>query len=299
MSKERLTKCPLCKSGLFLNHKEVKDHAVSKEVFLLCQCSNCKLIFTNPRPDIESINKYYESEDYISHQNKSTNITNILYKIVRTITVRNKVSLINRINPSKGKLLDIGCGTGFFLQEASKKKWRVTGIEPNVVARNLSLEKNIKVYESLESIKKDKKFDVITLFHVLEHIHDLRKTSKKLIKHLKNYGTLIIAVPNQKSFDTNFYGKNWAGFDVPRHLYHFDQSSMEQYAEEMGLKIVEIKPMKFDSYYVSLLSEKYLNPKDNPFQQLFNGFKRGYQSNKWAASNENNYSSLLFVLKKK
>jgi 2-polyprenyl-3-methyl-5-hydroxy-6-metoxy-1,4-benzoquinol methylase len=195
--------------------------------------------------------------------------------------------------------LDIGCGTGFFLQEASKKKWRVTGIEPNVVARNSSLEKNIKVYESLESIKKDKKFDVITLFHVLEHIHDLRKTSKKLIKHLKNYGTLIIAVPNQKSFDTNFYGKNWAGFDVPRHLYHFDQSSMEQYAEEMGLKIVEIKPMKFDSYYVSLLSEKYLNPKDNPFQQLFKGFKRGYQSNKWAASNENNYSSLLFVLKKK
>lgn len=299
MSKERLTKCPLCKSGLFLNHAEVKDHAISKETFLLCQCSRCSLIFTNPRPDIESINKYYESEDYISHQNRSNNFTNILYKLVRKFTVKNKVSLINRINPSKGKLLDIGCGTGYFLKEASKQNWRVTGIEPNEGARNISLEKNIKVYQSLEEIKKDKKFDVITLFHVLEHIHELRKTGKQLLKHLKNYGTMLIAVPNQKSFDAIHYENNWAALDVPRHLYHFNKTSMDKFAEEIGMKIVDIKPMKFDSFYVSMLSEKYQNPKSGSVIRLFNGFKRGYISNKWAKSNENNYSSLLYVLKKK
>jgi 2-polyprenyl-3-methyl-5-hydroxy-6-metoxy-1,4-benzoquinol methylase len=299
MSKERLTKCPLCKSGLFLNHTEVKDHAISKEVFLLCQCSNCSLIFTNPRPDFETINKYYESEDYISHQNKSNNLTNIVYKLVRKVTVKNKVSFINRINPSKGKLLDIGCGTGYFLQEALKQNWRVTGIEPNEMARNISIEKNIKAHESLEGIKKDKKFDVITLFHVLEHIHELRKTGKQIVKHLKNYGTLIIAVPNLESFDANHYKTDWAGFDVPRHLYHFSKSSMHKYAQEIDMKIVEIKPMKFDSYYVSLLSENYQKPKSNSISRLLNGFKRGYISNKWAKSNDNNYSSLLFVLKKK
>lgn len=299
MSKERLTKCPLCESGLFLNHTEVKDHAISKELFLLCQCSNCKLIFTNPRPDYESISRYYDSEDYISHQNKSNNLTNILYKLVRKITVRSKVSMINRINPAKGKILDIGCGTGNFLKAASKQKWRVTGVEPNPTAREISLKKNLKVIASLEDIKKNKKFDVITLFHVLEHMHDLRKTGKKLSKHLKNYGSLVIAVPNQKSFDANHYRKDWAAYDVPRHLYHFDKSSMAQFAEKIGMKIVETKAMKFDSYYVSLLSEKYQNPKDSLIQHLYKGFKRGYLSNKWAKYNEDNYSSLLFVLKKK
>ncbi|WP_373495185.1 class I SAM-dependent methyltransferase, partial [Aquiflexum sp.] len=173
MSKERLTKCPLCKSGLFLNHTEVKDHAISNEVFLLCQCTTCKLIFTNPRPSLETISNYYESEDYISHQNKSNNLTNFLYKIVRKITIRKKVSLINQLNPAKGKLLDIGCGTGYFIKAASNQKWKVTGIEPNPIAREISINKKIKVFETVDQIRKDKKFDVITLFHVLEHIHEL------------------------------------------------------------------------------------------------------------------------------
>lgn len=299
MSIERLTKCPLCKSGLFLNHKEVKDHAISKEKFLLCRCTNCKLVFTNPRPTIEEIGKYYESENYISHQNKSNNLTNTLYKIVRRITIKDKVSLINQINPTKGKLLDVGCGTGYFLKEASNQNWRTTGIEPNSVAREIAQNKKIKVLGTIDEIKKDKKFDVITLFHVLEHIHDLRKTGKKLIRHLKQFGTIIIAVPNIKSFDANFYNTNWAAYDVPRHLYHFDIESMEKFAEEIDMKIEQIKPMKFDSYYVSLLSERYNKPEKNFIHHFINGIKKGYSSNKWAKNNENNYSSLLFILKRK
>uniref|UniRef100_UPI0035941213 class I SAM-dependent methyltransferase n=1 Tax=Aquiflexum sp. TaxID=1872584 RepID=UPI0035941213 len=202
-------------------------------------------------------------------------------------------------NPAKGKLLDIGCGTGYFIKAASNQKWRVTGIEPNPIAREISIKKNIKVFESIDQIRKDKKFDVITLFHVLEHIHELRKTGKKLVKHLKNYGNLIIAVPNHNSFDANLYGTNWAAYDVPRHLYHFDLKSMQRFADEIEMKIVETKPMKFDSYYVSLLSEKYNNPNGPTIGHLLNAFKKGYSSNKWAKNNENNYSSLLFILKKK
>ena len=195
--------------------------------------------------------------------------------------------------------MDLGCGTGYFLKNAIKHNWKVTGIEPNPIAREISLRKNIKVLESLEDLKKNKKFDVITLFHVIEHIHDLRKTGKILVKHLKDFGSMIIAIPNQKSYDANYYSTDWAGYDVPRHLYHFDKSSIEKFAEEIGMRIEEIRPMKFDSYYVSLLSEKYKNPNDNPIKHLLKGFKRGYLSNKWAKSHENNYSSLLFVLKKK
>lgn len=299
MTMERLTKCPLCKSGLFLNHSEVKDHSVSGETFFLCQCSNCKLIFTNPRPYIEFIGKYYESEEYISHQNKSTNLTNKLYKFVRQLTIRKKVALINTLHPNKGKLLDIGCGTGYFIEAAERSEWKVKGIEPNSTARKLAQSKNLKVSESLKDINDNKKFDVITLFHVLEHMHNLRKSTKKIVELLNDNGTLIIAVPNFVSFDSKYYGSNWAGLDVPRHLYHFNKISVQKLAEEFNLRITETKPMKFDSFYVSILSEKYLKPNNNSILHLIKGGINGLKSNIWAKNNENNYSSLLFILKKK
>lgn len=296
---ERLTKCPLCKSGLFLNHSEVKDHSVSGEKFFLCQCSNCKLIFTNPRPTIESIGKYYESEEYVSHQNKSNNLTNKIYKFVRQITIRKKVELINLLHPIKGKLLDFGCGTGYFIAAAKKNKWKVRGIEPNITAKNIALSKGLKISESLKDLNKNKKFDVITLFHVLEHIHDLRKSTKKIVDILNENGTLIIAVPNFNCYDSKSYGSDWAALDVPRHLYHFNKISIQKLAEEFNLRIIETKPMKYDSYYVSILSEKYLNPKTNTLLHLIKGGIKGLKSNIWANNNENNYSSLLFILKKK
>lgn len=296
---ERLTKCPLCKSGLFLNHKEVKDHSVSGETFFLCQCSNCKLIFTNPRPPIGIIEQYYESEEYISHQNKSNNLTNKIYKLVRQITIRNKVALINMLYPKKGKLLDIGCGTGYFIEAAKKSQWAVRGIEPNRTARKLAQDKNLKVSKSLKDINDNKKYDVITLFHVLEHIHNLRKSVKKIIEILDENGSLIVAVPNYNSHDSKIYGSNWAALDVPRHLYHFNKISMQKFADEFNLEIIDIKPMKFDSYYVSILSEKYLNPKKTSISHLMKGSLNGLKSNIWAKNNENNYSSLLFILKKK
>ena len=296
--RERLTKCPLCKSGLFLNLKEITDYAVSKEKFTLCQCSKCELIFTNPRPDQINIQSYYESENYISHQNKSNNLTNLLYKIVRFYTIRQKVNWLNSYNQYKGNLLDMGCGTGYFLNAAKKNGWKVTGVETNKTARKIAKDKGLKVFTEIEKIDNKKIFNCISLFHVLEHVHELRKTLKKIIQRLDENGVLMIAVPNISSLDAQYYGENWAAWDVPRHLYHFDKSSMQYLANDFKLRIVKVIPMKFDSYYVSLLSEKYINPQQSFVKELTKGLQKGLESNKWAKQNDNNYSSLLFILKK-
>ena len=299
MSQERLNKCPLCKSGLFLNHTEVSDFSISKEKFLLCKCTSCNLIFTNPRPDKNDIAKYYKSEDYISHQNKSTNIINYIYKWVRNITLKKKVYWLNKYSENKGSLMDFGCGTGYFLSAAKKNGWKTLGIEPNKTARKIAEEKKLKIKDNIGEIKKDKKFDAISLYHVLEHIHDLRKTGKKIVNHLSENGTVYIAVPNVDSFDASKYGTYWAAWDTPRHLYHFNQETVQKFADEIEMKIVGIEPLKYDSYYVSLLSEKYLNPQASSLKRMVKAFISGYKSNSWAKENNNNYSSLLFILKKK
>jgi 2-polyprenyl-3-methyl-5-hydroxy-6-metoxy-1,4-benzoquinol methylase len=265
----------------------------------LCKCTSCNLIFTNPRPEEESIDKYYQSEDYISHQNKGNNFTNIIYKWVRNITIKNKIRWLNKYSENKGSLLDIGCGTGYFLQAAKNAGWQTQGIEPNNTAREIAKKQKIKVKKDLSNLKKEKKFSAISLYHVLEHIHQLRKTGKKIVDLLEDTGTIFIAVPNHRSFDAKKYGTYWAAYDVPRHLYHFNQETIAKFADEMGLKIISIEPMRFDSYYVSLLSEPYLNPDKGQMARWLKALVTGYKSNRWGKENDNNYSSLLFILKKK
>ena len=293
---ERLTNCPLCKSGHFLNQIVVKDHAHTQESFTVCRCTNCELWFTNPRPTLSEISKYYDKETYISHKNKSNTLINFLYKQVRKLTIRKKLNWLKERNKIPGRLLDFGCGTGHFLYSAKQKGWMVTGVEPNNDARKIATsEHQLTVYESLDEIKKEKKYDAITLFHVLEHVHDLKGTIRSLLELLKKRGSLYIAVPNRDSPDFQHYKENWAALDVPRHLYHFNRQSMKFLAEKYSLKIIEEKPMLFDSFYVSLLSDKY-----QPIKSSFvASIAKGLKFNKAAAKNQSNYSSILFILKKK
>ncbi|MBS4071312.1 MAG: class I SAM-dependent methyltransferase [Algoriphagus sp.] len=295
---ERLTKCPLCKSGHFLNQIEITDYAVTKESFLLSKCTECDLLFTNPRPTSEEIAPYYDFLEYYSHQDNSRNLTHWIYQRVRNYSTSKKIELIEQYE-EEGKLLDYGCGTGELLNEARINLWKVTGIEPNDKARNQAIKKlGNRVYPSIDELKKENVFDVITLFHVLEHIHDLRKTLKKLLSHLKSDGYLIIAVPNHESFDGKIYGKFWAGWDVPRHLYHFNTKAITRFKEEFELSLVEIKPMIFDSFYVSLLSEKYQNPNQSQIRQYSRAIKNGLKSNQ-QAKNPGDYSSNIFIFQKK
>jgi 2-polyprenyl-3-methyl-5-hydroxy-6-metoxy-1,4-benzoquinol methylase len=295
---ERLGKCPLCKSGRFLNYAEITDHAVSKENFMLCKCSDCQLVFTNPRPSQDKIEPYYNFPEYYSHEDKTRNLTQWIYQKVRTYNISKKVNYLKTFKKN-GKLLDYGCGTGEFLKKAKKQGWKIAGVEPNEKARsqaNLKLKNKIK--SSIDEVKKDYEFDIITLYHVLEHVHDLRKTIKKIITHLKTDGYLIIAVPNYESSDGGIYGKAWAGWDVPRHLYHFNSASIENFKNVFNLEIKEIKPMKFDSFYVSLLSEGYLDKHSSLMKRYWKAIINGLKSNHQAKI-PGNYSSNIYVFQKK
>ncbi|WPR74905.1 class I SAM-dependent methyltransferase [Algoriphagus sp. NG3] len=296
---EKLKRCPLCKSGLFLNTLEIKDHAVSKETFIVCRCQTCGLKFTNPRPSEEAIVPYYDFPEYFSHDDNTKNLTQFLYHQIRKVAITGKVKLLNDLKSAKGKYLDYGCGTAELLVKAQKAGWEVAGIEPNAKARNLANSKlEGKVFDSLGNLPQVN-YDIITLYHVAEHIHELRKTIKILIKHLKSDGYILIAVPNPDSYDALKYGKYWAGWDVPRHLYHFNQQAMSNFAEIFDLQLLDKKPMKFDSYYVSLLSEGYKNPNQKIPLKYWRALLTGSKSNRKASQAEENYSSNLFVFKKK
>jgi 2-polyprenyl-3-methyl-5-hydroxy-6-metoxy-1,4-benzoquinol methylase len=295
MSYERLDQCPICGKEEFKNFIVVTDNTVSKESFVIVECENCTFKFTNPRPDEASIGAYYESEEYVSHSNSKSGLINKAYHVVRSITTKQKVELINTYKTGKGKILDYGCGTGVFIKACQKDGWQVEGVEPNNNARAIA-EKDLNkdIANNLEAVVSDK-FDVITLWHVLEHIHLLNETTKQLLELLAEDGILIIAVPNADSHDAKLYKENWAAYDVPRHLYHFTQPTMKRFLKKHKMVLEEVLPMKFDAYYVSMLSEKYKEGKT----KMLNSVMNGYKSNSYAQKNGNDFSSLIFVAKRK
>lgn len=269
----------------------VKDYTVSKETFGLYRDEKYDMLVTFPRPTLADLPSYYQSDDYISHSDKKTGLVSRVYQFVRSFTLKNKVKIIEHFQPQKGSLLDIGAGTGHFLNLAKKNNWNVTGIEPNHGARTAAAEKGISFAENIQSIEQHS-FEVITMWHVLEHVPDLEEQIKQLKRILKQEGTLIIAVPNFRSYDARHYKRFWAGYDVPRHLWHFSKKSIRVLFQEQNMKVVEMLPMRWDAYYVSLLSEKYKRGYMNFFKAVYIGFKSNYQ-----AKQRFEYSSIIYVIK--
>src|SRR5690606_12600886 len=246
-----------CKSVELTNHMICKDYTVSQESFAIVKCKKCKFLFTNPRPSEENLYKYYQSEDYVSHANKSNNPLNSIYKLARYFTIRHKIRLLSKYHQS-GNLLDYGCGTGEFLKAGKAHGWEVTGYEPTVSAYE-AMDSSIKTHitDQLDEQRYKKHFHVITLWHVLEHVSDLQEIIKRLKKMLKPEGIIIIAVPNHESYDAVHYKEFWAAYDLPRHLYHFSQKTMRNLLTSNKLKLISTLPMFLDAFYVSMLSEKY------------------------------------------
>lgn len=273
----------------------VKDHSVSNEEFDLIYDSELDLLKTQPQPSEEDLPRYYQSEDYISHTDAKRNWFEKLYHFIKSIALKRKLHLVNSHVQHQGSLLDVGCGTGDFLSKAKQNGWNVKGIEPNEQARAIANEKTDNVVYSINHLLKfsPEEFDVITLWHVLEHLPKLDDHFKIFNNILKREGVLVIAVPNFKSYDANYYRSFWAAFDVPRHLWHFSKTSIKRLAASHHMKVVNIEPMIFDAYYVSLLSEKYKNGSMNPVK----AFWVGWRSNLKARSTKE-YSSLIYVLKK-
>jgi len=291
---EKLDQCPLCNSGHFHNYIICKDHTVSQEDFAIVKCDKCNFLFTNPRPSSTSLDSYYESEDYVSHQNKSNNITNLIYRFARKFTLKGKLKLINSFNLQTKQLLDIGCGTGHFINLCKSKGWHVDGVEPNETARNIARSNHTHVVEQLSDLE-NKSYDVITMWHVLEHIPDINDYLNTIHRLLNKNGRFIVAVPNISSYDASYYKDKWAAYDVPRHLYHFSQQTMAAMMKKHGFKVIATKPMKLDAFYVSLLSEKYKQPGVGNYVQ---SILKGSISNSYARKHQNNYSSLIYIIRK-
>lgn len=288
--------CPVCHSSSVNSLLTVKDHSVSGESFEVWQCAVCSLRFTQNVPDESSIGPYYQSADYISHTNTSEGLINRVYQKVRKFTLEQKANMVIKRTTEQGSVLDIGAGIGAFLHAMKEKGWKVTGLEPDQGARERAAQlfgielQDVSVLHQLEQAS----FDAITLWHVLEHVHQLHPYIEQLKKILRPGGKILIAVPNYQSLDSSIYGVYWAAYDVPRHLYHFSPLAMQTLMEQHGLKILEKKRMWFDSFYISLLSSKYKNGKSKWVGAGISGLR----SNLKALFNKDACSSLIYVVGK-
>ncbi len=299
---QNLLSCPICDTTKFRDEFTCTDFTVTKEKFNIVSCINCNFLFTNPRPDQSVIEKYYDSQNYISHSNTKKGIVNSIYQIVRSYSLLKKVRLINKLYRLENKdeipreLLDIGSGTGEFLTKANENGWRGIGVEPNLKAREQALANHsLEIYkeEDVNTLGSGR-FDVITMWHVLEHVHNLNERVEEIYNLLKLGGLSIIAVPNHLSYDAKKYKKDWAAYDVPRHLYHFDPNSIKRLFKKHNLSHVNSLPMKFDSFYVSLLSEKNIANRNRFLAAFMNGAISNLKTN----NNPEKYSSVIYIFKK-
>ena len=269
----------------------VKDHSVSQELFDLYLDKNLDMLITHPQPNLENLGKYYDSPSYISHTDGNKSLFEKLYQTVKNIALKNKLNLINSLSENKGKILDIGAGVGDFLAFVKQDGWQTIGVEPSQKAREIAINKGVNFVNETSDLENNS-FDIITMWHVLEHVPNLEFQIKELKRLLNPNGTLVIAVPNFKSFDANYYKEYWAAFDVPIHFWHFSKTAIKLLFEKQNMKLDKVLPMKFDAFYVSLLSEKYKTGKMNFIKAFFIGLKSN-----WKASKTSEYSSHIYILK--
>ena len=269
-------KCPLCKSSAIKKRFACVDEFATGEQFEIFECTACGLAFTQNVPDEKEIDRYYESPTYISHSNTSKGLVNRVYHIVRRIMLQKKARKVEMLTGLKnGRLLDYGAGTGHFARLMKTRGWSVTAIEKNGKARELALKEfgfEMLPVEALSTIK-DKELDVVTMWHVMEHIQEPDKMWDELHRILDDRGIAIIAVPNSASYDALKYKEYWAAYDVPRHLWHFTPSTIAQWGEKHGFVLDGQYTMPFDGFYISMLSEQYKGSRLHTIRGFWNGFK--------------------------
>lgn len=294
---EKITRCPICNSDKQIHFLDCIDYTVSRETFSIVECSECGLKITSPRPVLSDLSKYYKAEEYISHTDTNKGIINKIYKIVRNYTLLKKLQLVVRATKNqKGNILDIGCGTGSFLSVMKKAGWNTLGLEPDPEARKIAKETNqIDAHDISDLFLLNRQFNAISMWHVLEHVSEFNSYLSKIHSLLTDNGKVIIAVPNPTSYDALKYSSFWAAYDVPRHLWHFSPSSIEKLFKSHNFKLDSCLPMVFDSFYVSMLSEKY---KGSGLLGLFKAFWIGLISNIKAAKTGRTYSSQIYIFSK-
>ena len=286
---EKIDCCQICQGTDLKDFIGVVDHNYSGDVFNLSECVNCGYRFTNPRPIESTIGNYYKSENYISHNSTKKGLINKIYHRVRNYQFKIKESSIEKTKISPGKkVLDVGCGTGNFVNHLNLHGWKAEGVETDDKAREIAQLSNIKVYKNINLVDSEK-YDVITMWHVLEHVYNLNNYMQKLRSLLKKDGLLVIAVPNSNSYDANIYKENWYAYDAPIHISHFRKSNMKLLAEKNKFKLAKTQKLFFDAFYISMLSSKKSS------KSILLGFLIGLISNA-KAKKDGEYSSLIYYL---
>jgi len=293
---ENIATCLICQSRDLKPFVECVDYTVSKSKFTIVQCASCGFHFTNPRPEKAEAGKYYQSEDYISHSDTRKGMINSLYHYARKFTLKKKLKLISSVSKTQqGNLLDLGCGTGAFLNICKENGWRVQGIEPSPEAREVAKKNHGLELFDINSWDKiaDNSLDVISAWHVLEHVYKLEDEVKQIKRVLKKDGTFVVALPNCSSADAQFYKQYWAAYDVPRHIWHFTPADVKSFFEKQGFTLESVLPMPWDAYYICMLSEKYKSGNVNYGRALVHG----WASNKSAQKDGNTWSSQIYIFK--
>lgn len=295
LSKDNYTRidvCPICNSKEFIEFLKVKDYSISQENFTIETCSNCSFLLTNPQPKKENLSAYYKSEDYISHSGTRKGIINTLYHYVQKSNLKQKFKAVSK-NVPRGTWMDYGAGNGAFLKYLKQQNISSVGYEPDEDARKLGTASGATILDSAKYQPAEGQYAAITMWHVLEHIPELNEIIKTHNSNLKENGILVIAVPNHRSYDAKYYKNFWAAYDVPRHLWHFTEPDILNLASQHGFEHIKTSPMIFDSYYVSMLSEKY--KKGNMIRGVF----LGALSNLYARVSDLPFSSQFYVFRKK
>jgi 2-polyprenyl-3-methyl-5-hydroxy-6-metoxy-1,4-benzoquinol methylase len=289
---ENIQNCPVCGSPHSSLKFKAKDYTVSNEMFHIVTCDSCRLIYTNPRPAANEAGPYYHANAYISHSDTNEGIVNKLYHAVRKLTLQSKTNWIEPEKKGNKELLDIGCGNGHFLAAAKEKGWNINGVEldPETAARASKLT-GLTIAPSLAEIATEKQFQVITLWHVLEHVYELDDYFHFFKSRLNKDGKLLLALPNPASFDAHYFKEYWAAYDVPRHIYHFTPATISAIAAKYGFKLKKSRGLIFDSFYISLLSNEYKTGN----KRLLHSFFIGLISNVRALLGKPNYSSNLYT----
>ncbi|NWJ52723.1 MAG: class I SAM-dependent methyltransferase [Bacteroidetes bacterium] len=292
---EELKKCIICDNQELTTVFSLKDYFFTQEEFTIQQCKKCGFRFTNPRPEEKDLGPYYKTENYLSHSNRNKTLFDKAYHAVKNYNLRKKRKLVEK-HVSEGTIIDIGTGTGAFLAQFNETKWKRLGLEPDETARKIAKTTfGLELQDtSMLANKEIKDVTVITLWHVLEHVSKLNEQLALIHEKLASNGILVIAVPMSNSYDAKHYEKYWAAYDVPRHLYHFSQDTLQLLLKKHGFSLIEKYPMKFDSFYISLLSEQH---KKNSLAHV-KAVVNGLFSNIMASNKKGTYSSMIFVFKK-
>lgn len=298
MNRLTIKACPLCGGTHLERALTCVDHYASGEVFHLCRCRKCGFLFTQDFPVEAEIGRYYETPDYISHSDTRKGAMNSVYHRVRSYMLGRKARLVARgAHRKEGRLLDLGTGTGYFADTMRRRGWQVEAVEKSAQARAFAkrhFDLDVKPPTALGDFAPGS-FDVITLWHVMEHLEPLNETWETLHSLLTEKGVLIVAVPNCSSFDAKKYGAFWAAYDVPRHLWHFTPDTIRQFGSKHGFVMVERHPMPFDAFYVSMLTEKHMGRSCTFLRGMLTGTLAWFS----ALVRKERSSSMIYVFRKK